>query len=56
LRSSYGSSSGGGASAETSLVLLIASDYTVTVGAGGTGVVSSGGSALNGSNSVFSTI
>ena len=56
LRTSYGSSSGGGASAETSLDLLIATDYTVTVGAGGTGVVSSGGSALNGSNSVFSTI
>lgn len=56
LRTSYGSSSGGGASNETGLALNTGTNYTVTVGSGGTGLVSSGGSALNGSNSVFSTI
>jgi hypothetical protein len=56
LRTSYGSTSGGGASAEARLALDAGTNYTVTVGGGGTGLVSSGGSALNGSNSVFSTI
>lgn len=55
LRTSYGSSSGGGASAETQLSLDVGIDYTVTVGSGGTGGnYPSDGS--NGSNSVFSTI
>jgi hypothetical protein len=56
LRTSYGSTSGGGGSAESSLSLIAATNYTVTVGSGGSGIASSGGSALNGSNSVFSTI
>jgi len=51
LRTSYGSTSGGGASAETSLSLSSATNYTVTVGAGG-----SGGSSTNGYDSTFSTI
>lgn len=52
-----GESSGGGASAESKLTLT-AGDYTVAVGAGGTGVSSSaGGNATNsGNNSVFSNI
>jgi hypothetical protein len=55
LRTSYGSSSGGGASAETSLNLTTNTDYTVTVGAGGSaGVAGSNGS--NGGASTFSTI
>jgi len=49
LRTSYGSTSGGGASAETSVSLLKGTNYTVTVGSGG-----SAGSS--GSNSVFDTI
>jgi hypothetical protein len=54
-RTSAGTS-GGGASAESSLSLEIATNYTVTVGAGGanTTVLNTDGS--NGSNSVFSTI
>ncbi len=48
-----GESSGGGASAETKLVLNPTQSYTVTVGAGGTG---STGSGTNGGNSVLSTI
>ena len=57
LRTSYGSTSGGGASAESSLTLSRSTDYTVTVGSGGTkssGAFSNNGT--NGSNSVFSTI
>jgi hypothetical protein len=53
LRTSYGSTSGGGASAESSLSLAFSTNYAVTVGAGGVGAQSSGS---NGSNSVFSTI
>ena len=44
-----GESSGGGASAESALSVGTATNYTVTVGAGGAQMV-------NGSNSVFSTI
>lgn len=54
LRTSYGSSSGGGASAESSLNLFVLTNYTVTVGSGGTG--SSNSPGTSGSNSVFSTI
>jgi hypothetical protein len=50
-----GESSGGGASAETALTLSAATNYTVTVGAGGAGTsVNTRGNS--GSNSVFSTI
>lgn len=56
LRTSFGSTSGGGASAETALALLVATNYTVTVGAGGSGPTSGNTSGPNGSNSVFSTI
>jgi len=54
LRTSYGSISGGGASAENTLSLVPATNYTITVGAGGAGASNIEGS--NGSNSVFSTI
>ena len=56
LRTSFGSSSGGGASAETALALLVATNYTVTVGAGASGPTSGDTSGPSGSNSVFSTI
>ncbi len=56
LRTSYGSTSGGGASAETSLSLIAATNYTVTVGAGGGSSGSSGVKGANGSNSIFSTV
>ena len=55
LRTSYGSTSGGGASAESSLSLSISTDYTVSVGAGGTSPTGDD-RGLNGENSVFSTI
>lgn len=38
LRTSYGSTSGGGASAETSLTFSAATEYNLSVGSGGTGV------------------
>ena len=56
LRTSFGSSSGGGASAETALALLVATNYTVTVGAGASGPTSGDTSGPSGSDSVFSTI
>ena len=58
LRTSYGSTTGGGGSAESSLSLSTSTNYTVTVGApGGGGVTGTYGSAgSDGSNSVFSTI
>lgn len=57
LRTSYGSTSGGGASAETSLTLATSTNYTVTVGSGGSGMVNTGSSpGSNGNNSVFDTI
>lgn len=56
-RTSYGSTTGGGGSAETALSLLTATNYTLTVGAGGTVATPApyyqGG---DGSNSVFATI
>ena len=51
LRTSYGTS-GGGQAAENTLNLLPATNYTVTVGPGGTGANNAEGT--NGSNSVFS--
>ena len=57
LRTSYGSTSGGGASAETSLELFAATNYTITVGGGGAGVgYVDGAIATSGSDSIFSTI
>jgi len=57
LRTSYGSITGGGGSAETSLSLLLSTNYTVTVGPGGNGNdYSPWTKGYNGSNSVFSTI
>ena len=57
LRTSYGSTSGGGASAETALELFVATNYALTVGAGGAGAAySSGDTGTSGSDSVFSTI
>jgi len=60
LRSTIGNTGGGG-SLETPLLLEVGVNYTVTVGAGGSAVVSTvGGSVGNkgnsGSNSVFSTV
>lgn len=46
-----GESSGGGASAESPANLLTNTPYTVTVGAGGAGVVANGSNGSNGSNS-----
>ena len=51
LRTSYGSTSGGGSANELSQYLSINTNYTVTVGAGGSGGIYNGS---NGSNSVFS--
>jgi hypothetical protein len=57
LRTSYGSSSGGGQNALNSLDLATATDYTVTVGAGGNkGSGTFTNNAAAGSNSVFDTI
>jgi len=58
LRTSYGSTTGGGGSSENSLSLAVATNYTVTIGAGGNGGPTTSGatSGSNGSNSVFSTI
>ena len=52
LRTSYGSTSGGGASAENDITLA-AGTYTITIGAGATGVTSSGSNVAgnNGSDS-----
>jgi hypothetical protein len=49
LRTSYGSTSGGGSSAESSLSLTTLTTYTITVGSGGTG-------NTKGSDSIFSSI
>jgi hypothetical protein len=49
LRTSYGTTTGGGGSAESSLSLFTATNYTVTVGTGGS-------TGTQGNNSVFSTI
>lgn len=59
LRTSYPlptGNSGGGASAETALALLVATDYIVTVGAGASGPTSGNTSGPSGFDSVFSTI
>ena len=48
LRTSYGSTSGGGGSPEAALSLVVATNYSVTIG--------SGGNNSNGVNSVFSNI
>ena len=56
LRTSYGSTSGGGASAESSLSLSINTNYTVTVGPGGTKVDTFHTTGNNGTNSVFHNI
>ena len=58
-RSAYNNeTSGGGGSAETALTLQLATNYTVTVGAGGAPGTSSANyyRGYNGSDSVFSTI
>ena len=52
LRTSYGSNSGGGQSAETALTIDEGTSYTVTVGAGGA-AVSTYTTANPGENSVF---
>lgn len=54
-RTSAGTS-GGGASAESALTLAVATNYTLTVGAGGTGSPANTAGGTSGSNSVFSTI
>jgi len=53
LRTSYGNTSGGGNTNELALSLVLATNYTVTIGAGGTGSIYNGS---NGSDSVFSGI
>ena len=55
LRTSYGSTTGGGGSSESTLTLVASTNYSVTVGAGGAGVVHPN-AGNPGSNSVFSTI
>ena len=55
LRTSYGSTSGGGGAAETTLTLVSATNYTVTVGAGGAGANASV-FPTGGIDSVFHTI
>ncbi len=56
LRNSFaGDNTGGGGSAETTLTLSAATNYTVTVGAGGAAGTETA-LGVNGSNSVFSTI
>jgi hypothetical protein len=54
LRTSYGTTSGGGVAAEDSLILSVSANYTITVGAGGVG--GHLGADTNGYDSVFSTI
>lgn len=56
LRTSYGSTSGGGASAESSLSITASTNYTVTVGSGGAGTTGSGQRGAQGGNSILSTI
>jgi len=55
LRTSFGLTSGGGASAESNITLS-AQTYTITVGAGGAAGITDTGRAGNGADSVFSTI
>ena len=56
LRTSYGSATGGGESAESSLSLSSATNYTVTVGSGGAAANPANVNGSNGSDSVFDTI
>ena len=56
LRTSYTNSSSLNGHNETALNLLSATNYTVTVGAGGNAGTSGTNNATNGANSVFSTI
>jgi len=56
LRSSYGSVSGGGTSAQADLALGTSPTYTITVGAGGAAGVSSAGSGQAGGNGSVSSI
>ena len=57
LRTSYGSTSGGGSSAESSLNLTVSTNYTVTVGAEGSGgIYLSSVKSTNGASSVFNSI
>jgi len=55
LRTSYGTTSGGNVSSETSLSLVTGTNYPITIGAGGAGVSHPNG-GNNGNNSLFSTI
>lgn len=54
-RTSYGQS-GGGASAESTLSISTATNYTVTVGGGGNGATTAYTRGGSGNNSVFSTV
>ena len=56
LRTSYGGTTGGGGSSETSLLLESETNYTVTVGSGGTGGNTSNWNPTEGSDSTFATI
>ena len=55
MRTSFGSNSGGGSAAESTLQVFSATNYTVTVGAGGAGV-SHANIGNTGSQSIFSFI
>ena len=54
LRTSFGSTSGGGASNESKIDVGLSTNYTVTVGAGGAG--GNRVASYNGANSIFSTL
>jgi len=56
LRTSFGSNSGGGSSAETTLTLQVLTNYTATIGAGGSAPGAGGNNGNSGSSSVFHTI
>jgi len=53
LRTSYGSTTGGGGSSETAPTLIGATNYAITIGAGGPGGWTNG---VNGNNTTFNTI
>ncbi len=56
LRTSYGSTSGGGIPSETPLELTLSTQYVITIGAGGIGATNDGGNGTSGANSSFDTI
>jgi len=56
LRTSYGNTSGGGSPSESTLILNTATNYTITIGGGGTGVASPTQFGTNGDDSIFATI